>query len=325
MLCAVPLLRALRTKFPSAYIALIASPVNYDVMLHLQYINTVVEFDKREFLGRGLRGIRALFQFIRNLRRENFDLAIVPSTVSVSFTSDLIARLSGARVRIGVSRLDGKETLSAFCFNVPVELAWGSSSTRHQTLRNFDIARPLGLSPPPLNLEITLNEDEKKVANELKNKKIQTGKRIVIYHPGAGKVPNRWAAERFAHVANVLAQTFAVSTQIIEGPMDAVPVSEMLRHLAAPFELITGKKIREVAAILSAADLVITNDTGIMHVAAGVGVPVLSLFGPTDPAQWAPIGRHHCFLRGKDGDINTVTADEVIRCAAEMLSKQHSG
>jgi ADP-heptose:LPS heptosyltransferase len=102
--------------------------------------------------------------------------------------------------------------------------------------------------------------------------------------------------------------------------MDAVPVSEMLRHLAVPFEVIKEKEIREVATILSAADLVIANDTGIMHVAAGVGVPVLSLFGPTDPSQWAPIGRQHRFLKGRDGDINTITANEVIRCAEEMLS-----
>ncbi len=320
MLCAVPLLRALRRKYPSAHIALIASPVNYDVMLHLRYLDSVRKFDKREFLGRGFRGMLALLRFVRSLRNEHYDLAIVPSTVSVSFTSDLLARLSGARVRIGASMLGGKENLSAFCFNVPVKLEWDSAPTRHQTLRNMDIAQPLVLELPSLHLEITLNDDEIAVANGLRKKKIDSDKRIVVYHPGAGKPPNRWSAERFAQVANALSQRLGVMTMISEGPMDEEPVSEMLRHLAVPFELIKRKAIREVAAILSATDLVITNDTGIMHVAAGVGVPVLSLFGPTDPAQWAPIGRQNRFLQGKGGDINTITVDDVVRCAQEMIS-----
>lgn len=322
MLCAVPLLRALRAKFPSAHITLIASPVNYDVMLHLRYIDRVILFDKREFLGRGLRGLRALFRFVRSLRSERFDLAIVPSTVSISFTSDLLARLSGARVRIGASRLGRKESLSAFCFNVPVEIEWNSTPTRHQTLRNLDIAKPLGLEVPSLHLELTFNDDEAQAANQLKKNKMESSKRIVIYHPGAGKPPNRWRAERFAHVANALSKSLGVTTLISEGPMDAVPVSEMLRHLTVPFELIQGKTIREVATILSAADLVITNDTGIMHVAASVGAPVLSLFGPTDPEQWAPIGAQNRFLKGEGGDINTIATEEVIRCAEEMISKR---
>jgi ADP-heptose:LPS heptosyltransferase len=322
MLCAVPLLRALREKFPSAYIALMASPVNYDVMLHLRYIDKVIKFDKREFLGRGIKGIGALVQFIRLLRGDHFELAIVPSTVSLSFTSDLLARLSGARVRIGVKRLNGRASMSAFCFNVPVELDWTSTPNRHQVLRNLDVAQPLMLPTPPLHVEITFDNDEVDKVHALKRKKIASGSRVVVYHPGAGKVANRWSARFFAQVADELSQRLGATTLVSEGPMDEVPVSEMLRHLTTPFEVVRGKGIREMAVILAASDLVITNDTGIMHVAAGVGVPVLSLFGPTEPEQWAPLGSQNRFLRGRGGDINAISVEEVLQCAAEMLSNR---
>jgi len=74
-----------------------------------------------------------------------------------------------------------------------------------------------------------------------------------------------------------------------------------------------------VASILSAADLLVTNDTGIMHVGGAVGAPVLSLFGPTDPYQWAPIGPVHRFIRAEDGNIDTIPIDEVLKHAREML------
>jgi len=320
MLCAVPLLRALRDRFPSASIVLMASPVNYDVMVHLRYVDRVINFDKREFLRNGVCGIGNLVRFIRTLRAENFDLAIVPSTVSMSFTSDLLARLSGARTRIGANSLDGRENIAACCFNLPVELDWRTTPTRHQTLRNFDVARPLGLRTPDLRLEMTLNPLELEEANLLRQKKVEHGKKIVVYHPGAGKVPNRWDPRRFASVVNTLATARGVCTFISWGPMDDEPVKEMLRHVAVPYKLIKGRPIRAVAVYLSVADLVITNDTGIMHVAAAVGAPVLALFGPTDPAQWAPIGAQHRFLRGERGDIQCLSVSEVTRTAEEMLA-----
>src|SRR5205823_15106747 len=110
------------------------------------------------------------------------------------------------------------------------------------------------------------------------------------FHPGAGKLANRWPAERFAMVADRLSEEFGATAVVTCGPMDADPVREMTERLRAPHVVLRGHPIRGVAAVLQRLDLVITNDTGILHVAAGVGTPVLSLFGPTDPAQWAPIG-----------------------------------
>ena len=294
-----------------------ASPVNVDVMRNNRYVNEIINYDKREFLGRGLKGWRNLVRFVRELRGKKFELAIVPSTVSTSFTSDMLAYLSGAPVRMGVESLNGKENPSGFFYNVTTSLDWSGEPHRHQTLRNLDCAAPLQLSPSNLSHEMTFDEREKEEVERLRREKKQ---KIVVYHPGAGKVPNRWEAKRFAAVANTLAQELNVSTLITAGPMDDEPVAEMTSMLHIPFELVKGKTIREVAVILASADLVLSNDTGIMHVAAAVGVPVLSLFGPTDPDQWAPLGIQHRFIKGEKGNINTITVDEVVARAREMLS-----
>lgn len=319
MLCVVPLLRALRHKFPRAWIELLASPINYDVMRNCRYVNSVVNLDKRDFLGKGFKGWRKFWEFVRRMKDQRFDLAIVPSTVSSSFTSNLLAYLSGARVRIGPASLDGVENPSAFFFTNPVHLDWRGLPERHQTLRNLDVVRELQLPDASLQLEITLNKYEKESANVLLNSRLANHQFNVFYHPGAGKMPNQWDAARFAEVANRLSAKLAASVTITSGPMDEAPVRQMTEHLNVSYSVIEGSPIREVAAALSTANLVITNDTGIMHVAAAVGVPVLSLFGPTEPAQWAPPGKKHRFIKGSGGDINAISVDEVVRNATEML------
>ena len=67
-------------------------------------------------------------------------------------------------------------------------------------------------------------------------------------------------------------------------------------------------------------DLVVSNDTGIMHVAAAAGAPVLSLFGPTDPKQWAPIGEFHRFIVGEGGRIDRISLESVLEAAREILA-----
>ncbi len=324
MLCVVPLLRGLRRHFADAHIAIMASPVNADVMYNSPYLNEVILFDKRNFLGKGVAGWRSLFRYVRDLRAKQFDLVLVPSTVSTSFTSDLLAYLSGARYRVGAESLNGHQNPSGMFFNVPVALDWSGQPDRHQTLRNMDMAAPLGIHEEDLKLQIGFTANEMSYVNLLIDNKKHLSRLVIVYHPGAGKVPNRWEASRFGRVANELQEKFRCATVITCGPMDDRPVYDMIGWLKGSYNLIKGKGIREVACVLASADLVITNDTGVMHVAGAVGVPVLSLFGPTEPSQWAPLGDKNRYLRGRRNDINTISVEEVVRVASEMLSRQAS-
>ncbi len=322
MLCAVPLLRGLQARFRNARISLLASPVNVEVMHNHRFLDEVILFDKRTMLTRAmLRPLRVL-GFLRELRRRSFDLVIVPATVSTSVTSDLLAYCSGAPVRVGARSINGQENPSALFFTLPVPLDWRHDPHRHQVLRHLDIAAPLGVREEDLGSEITLSDMEDREGKALLGLPWPSGEIGIALHPGAGKVPNRWPAGRFAEVANALAAEFGARLFVTCGPMDDDPVQAMISRLAVTHTLIKGKTIRTVAAMLAQLRLVITNDTGIMHVAAAVQVPVLSLFGPTDARQWAPIGPNHRYIKGDDGTMASISAEKVLAVAREMLGKR---
>lgn len=318
MLCVVPLLRALRARYPSSFIALVASPLNYAVMLNLRHIDELVKFDKAEFIGKEGGSLFRFPGFVKRLRELRCNLAVVPSTVSLSFTSDLLAWLSGARIRVGAGSMEGRENPSGFMFTHPQDLDWRTRPTVHQVRRNMEIW-PEPLPPPDFSLEITLSEHKLREGKSFIDSVKGSSKKVVVYHPGAGKIPNRWPAKSFAEVANELSQSEKAAVLITSGSFDHEPVAAMVAGLAEDYHVVDNEPIRRVAAILHSADLVISNDTGIMHVAAGVGTPVLSLFGPTDPEQWAPIGGRHRYLRGEGGDLANIRAEDVVRNAREML------
>jgi len=319
MLCVVPLLRALRARFPGSKLVLLTSPVNNAVMLHHRLLDRVVNYDKREFLAEGRIKARALRAFVRMLRAFKFDLAIVPATVSMSFTSDMLAFLSGARWRIGPGELDGKENPGAFLYTHPVQLSWQTSPDRHQTLRNMDVCRDLSLSTPDLRLELTLLPEESK-AGRREAHALRSGARLVVaFHPGAGKGPNRWPASSFSQVITELFKNSGCTIVVIKGPMDDDPVNELINRLNVPYYLVEKRTIRDVASLLQSIDLLVSNDTGVMHVGAATDTPVLSLFGPTNPCQWAPLGPKNRYLRCDSGVIGDITVEAVLEAARQML------
>jgi|WetSurMetagenome_2_1015567.scaffolds.fasta_scaffold131265_2 heptosyltransferase I len=319
MLCVVPLLRALRARFPHSRIVLITSPVNHAVMLHHRLLDDVIKYDKREFLLHGVIRFSALRKFTKTLRGFEFDLAIVPATVSMSLTSDILAFISGARWRIGPGELEGKENPGAFLYTNPVTLSWKDSPQKHQTLRNIDIGRDLALTTPELELELTLLPEElengrKRVA-DIRLKEYP----VVAFHTGAGKVPNRWPAGYFARAIALTYSELGSRILVFKGPMDKQPVEALSNMLDVPFYLVEGNGIREDASIVRSVDLLVSNDTGMMHVGAAVGTPVLSLFGPTDPNQWAPLGPKHRFIRSSSRLISDIPVNEVLDAIRQML------
>ncbi|MCS7228462.1 MAG: glycosyltransferase family 9 protein [Candidatus Kryptonium sp.] len=317
MLCAVPLLRALRQRFPNAKITLITSPVNYEVMKDNPFVDEVINFDKQKFLLSPLK----FFDFVRKLR-SGFDIAIVPVTVSISTTSNFIAYFSGAKIRIGPATLDGKENPTAFLFNYQIDLDWRNEEKKHQTERNLDIVRPFGIDTDDLSYVIPYGEDDKEFAKKFLSKR-KNFKFVFGYHPGAGKVQNRWDADNFGTLAIKLADEFNALTLITAGPMDDEPVEKMIKKIDGKIEylVLKNEKISRIVAIIDQIDLFITNDTGIMHVAGATSTPVISLFGPTNPHQWSPINKNKFFIWAKTRNINDIQIMEVYDLAVKILNR----
>ncbi len=319
MLCVVPLLAGLRNEFPKAHITLIASPVNYDIMRNNPYLSEIVNYDKEKLLN----SLDEISSLLRTLRGKKYDIAIVPVTVSVSVTSDLLALLSGAKIRIGASSLLGKPNPTGFCFTNGVNLDWSNDPHRHQTLRNLDSAVDLHLGETKLVSVIGLTKQEKLLAKEFVQPYRDKYPVLIGFHPGAGKLENQWDAKRFASIANRIARDFNACIVITAGPMDEIPVNEMIKYLQCEYMLILNKPIREVAAIIHELDYFVSNDTGVMHVAGGVETPLLSLFGPTDPLQWSPQGERNMFLASDDRNINSINEDMVYKAICAMIAKKN--
>lgn len=156
--------------------------------------------------------------------------------------------------------------------------------------------------------------------------------RPVLLHPGAGAAWKRWPAERFGRLARAL-NAMGVPVGLIEGPADAEAVAATVHALDCPLPVLREPSLRRLAAIIAGAGAYVGNDSGVTHLAAMAGAPTVALFGPTDPACWAPLGNVRILRRctttpARQGQIRTcddpgcveaVTFDEVLDAVTEIL------
>ena len=321
MLCSVPLFAAVRKRFPKAHITLVASPINYEILFSdiNPYIDKVITYRKAPF--------KNLIEFYKELRDHNYQIGIVPSTVSISRTSHFINYFSGAKVRVGVKSIDHKLNSVEYLLNVKSEFDWDSRKL-HQTERNLDVGRQIGCDlteKEKKNVMIHLSKEETDFADSFIEGNFQDkNKLIVSMHPGAGKVPNRWNKENFIELTKKLYDKYNCYFLITSGMIDKEitdEVKEKLMKLNINCVLLENTPVRKVGAVIKRTDLYITNDTGTLHVAGGVDANLISLFGPTHGYEWAPAGDNKICIQSPTDNINDITVDEVFKASAGILDQ----
>jgi len=320
MLCSLPLFAALKKKYPEAKITLVASVTNYSIVFGdvNPYINDVLIFNKST--------VPHIFRFIKKLRQTKFDLGIVPSTVSISRTSHFLNYISKAKVRVGVKSLNSKINKTEFLLHIKSDFHWDTKRL-HQTERNLDIVRQIGCdltNEDKNNLRLGFSTKEKNFASEFfkKNCPDKSRKRIA-FQPGAGKIPNRWHINHFTDLIERICDRYNPYVIINSGPIDKDVTDILIPKLAEKNikPIIIYYPIRETGAILERCDILISNDTGTMHVAAMVNIKVIGLFGPTESYEWSPVNEQGTSIQSKTKNIDEITVDEVFRKTIEMLEK----
>ena len=134
---------------------------------------------------------------------------------------------------------------------------------------------------------------------------------IIALHPGSGGSTKVWPPQRFAALGKILARE-SKKLLIIQGPADEEVVHGVVAGLGGtPHLVVRDMPITQLAALLSHASLFVGNDSGVSHLAAALGVLTLALFGPTDPAVWAPRGDRAFYLK-KGGSIDTIEVADVL-------------
>jgi ADP-heptose:LPS heptosyltransferase len=319
LLSGVSLFRAIKETYPDSNITLIVSPFNYPGLVKNKFIDRLFIFNKKKTYNPFY-----LFKFF-NLLKEQYDVAIVPVVVSISFTSNLIARLSNSKIKIGARHLDGMKNESEFFFDRRVTLDWRMHPDSNVSERSLDIVRPFGINTTNYRSEISFDEKDLNEVDKFIGKlDIKDSDYLIGLHVGAGKIPNRWSAVKYATLIKKLSENCSAKFYLTGSSED----KELIRFVEVnvPFRIafFINKKIPEVAALISRSDLFISNDTGIMHVAGSTNTPQISIFGPTNPFNWAPIGVNKYFIR-KSELIDDVSVEDVYNLCRIVLAKSGSG
>lgn len=320
MLCSVPLFAAIRKKFPDAHITLVASPINYEILFSdiNPYIDKVITYRKTP--------LKNLMEFYKELKNHDYQIGIVPSTVSISRTSHFINFFSGAKYRVGVKSIDNKINSVEYLLNVKSDFEWDSKKL-HQVERNLDVGRQIycDLSDEEKNkVMIHLSSGEILFAENFMNVNFPDKSRLVIsLHPGAGKIQNRWDKEYFVELIKKLFDKYKCYILLTSGTIDKEitdSIRDKLNELKINCTIIENSPIRKVGAVIKNTDLYITNDTGTMHVAGGVDANIISLFGPTHGYEWAPKGKNKIYIQSPSDNINDITVESVFETAGNTLT-----
>lgn len=323
-----PALAAARHFAPRAEITLLAKPSVGELLKGHPSLDRLCLY---EAPGRH-EGLAGKWRLGRELRRERFDMAIL---LQNAFEAALLARLAGVPRRYGYAT-DGRGWL----LSEPVPLPDGAPRM-HQTAYYRRLVQPLAGDLPARAPRLYLTEeDETSVAACLRREGAGEGDVLIGVNPGStyGRA-KRWLPERFAAAAD------AVAAQLGAGESRPVRVvlvgargeEEVAAAIAAamttrPISLVGKTSVRQLMAAVRRCRVFLTNDTGPMHIAAAFGVPVVAVFGPTDPRTTAPIGdrtalvRHQvdcapCLLRECPIDHRCMTGvgvDEVVEAAVRL-------
>ncbi len=314
LLAGVSLFRAIKETYPGSHITLIVSPFNYPGLIKNRFIDRMFIFDKKKLFNKGY-----LSEFIK-LIREGYDVAIVPVVVSISFTSNLIARLSKSHIRIGPESLDGETNDSAFFFDRRVKLDWRKHPDSNVSERSLDIVRPFGINTNSYHSEISFDNDDIKFAGQfIRKMNLKDGELLIGLHVGAGKPNNRWSLQKYISLMEKLNTDYKAKFYLTGSSSDKEELDYIKHNCSIEASLFTNKAIPQVAALISKSNLFISNDTGIMHVAGSTDTPQISIFGPTNPFNWAPIGDNKYFIR-KSELIDDVSVQDVLDICNKILT-----
>jgi ADP-heptose:LPS heptosyltransferase len=305
MLASVSLFRAVKETCPEANVTLLASKENYFAVERNPFIDKIFVFKKENLFN------PFYLYKLKKILKGNYDIAIVPATVAVSVTSCILASLSDAKIKIGPKSLNNNKNEVDFLFHYRIDLNWKKCPDSHVSDFILDIVRPFGIRTKNYSSVITYNVQDSSIANQfLKSINYHKNNVLIGFHVGAGKPQNKWSLENFVSLIKLLVEKYNSTIYFTGSKADYLEITYMKNNFSN-YGYYINKKIPQLAALIDKSNLFITNDTGVMHVAGTTKVPQISLFGPTNPFNWAPVGVNKFFIR-KSELMNDITVDDVF-------------
>ena len=272
-----PSLRALRRRYPAARIDVVAAPRAAACLEGSPWVDEVIRFDRRG----ADRGATGLFRLAARLRSRRYDMAVL---FQKAMGAALMASLARVPIRIGLAT-DGRSFLLTHPVPLGPELA-----RRHHVEIFLEVARRAGcdVSDPTPSFEVGV-EEESWAAEFLRSERAERFAFLVGIHAFASKKPRAWHTDRFVETARSLAGRHRAWILLFGGPGESGDVAGAARALGeCAINACARSSVKQMAALLKRCRIFLGNDSGPMHVASALGVPVVAIFGPGDPTQTAP-------------------------------------
>ncbi len=304
-----PVLSILRGNFPDAKITVLASPRSFDVFAGSSMVNEVIIYDKT---GSWLEK----WFLVRDLRRYHFDLV-------VDLKNTVIPLILNPPLRTSVFR----HSLSRIVSKREQHLACLKSLQEEQRI-DMNLYQPFDF----------YSEEDLRSVKEKLNAKNVSAKSIVLMAPGANSHLKKWYADGFACVADKLVRGEKKQVIFIGSESDSPTVDEVLDRSEEKHVDFSGETtLRELAALLSLADCLVTNDSAPMQIAYEIKVPVVAIFGPTSEKKFGrisdtnaivrknlpctPCESAHCLISDIKACLLEIPPDDVYQACLKILSR----
>ena len=277
----LPVLKRVRRRWPGAHIAWLVTPACAGLLESHPLLDEVILFDRRGF-GRGWKSPRSLLgltSFTVDLRRAKFDLVL---DLQGLFRSGWFAWQTRAPVRVGFR--NAREFAPLF-YTHRVDVG---DDDQHAVERYLKLARAVGCDGEQVEFDFAVTDEDRASVRQ----KVGHERPYAVLLPGTNWQTKRWPVERFTALAWALRERLGLESVVAGGPSE-VALGEQVGAL----NLAGQTSLRELVALLERARLVVANDSGPMHIAAALGRPLVTVFGPTNPVRTGPYGRLDSVVR----------------------------
>ncbi len=316
VLLATPVFSNLHRAYPNAELHALTGAWSRVVLEKHSDVSKVIEYNSPAFCRTGQpTSFRGTFKLYRELRRQKYDLLVE-------------LRGDWRTVWFAFGRLTPKR-LSRAALQIANRLGFTQFSGTHETTRNLDVLKQAGIPTPVQTAIFSVTAEDKKWASDfLATYRIERQRPLIAIHPGSPIPLKRWLLDRYAELADwLIAQKRA---QILfVGVEDEIPIITEIQALMRGESInVAGRTtLAQLASILHTCNVFIGNDSGPMHLAAGVGTQTIGLYGPGDPTRFGPTGEKCQTIRrrsdcpcvgttcrfGKAGCMSEIQVTDVIQ------------
>ncbi len=277
----VPFLRNLRYAEPDAYIAWVVAPISSDVIKGIPYVNELIYWDPQtihaDSTGRH-KTLKAKVEFIKYLRGKKFDKVYI---LKRSLSSAIMAYLTGAKERIGFDT-----EARGFLLTKRVKY----DHNQHEVHNFLNVLRADGIEVKDDYLEAWLSRDEMEFAVRFFEDNCGVND-VVAIHPFAANPKRAWHIDNFIETSDTLTD-YGYKTIFFGGKREIDYINYINKHAKSKPVIAIGRfNLRQTMALLSRCKAIVCNDSGIMHLAAAVDIPIVAIFGPQSPVKFGPYSK----------------------------------